>query len=100
MSVDAFFEQSVRLNMRNIAGKVLMDRNAPDALLDTAQSSYEQTKQLIAKWHNHERSLYSDATLCSDQYPVTNEMAGAVWQNIMVPICKVMLVKTKAKLSG
>ena len=27
-SVEAFFEESQRLNMRNIAGKVLMDRNA------------------------------------------------------------------------
>ncbi|ROL36152.1 hypothetical protein BFD69_24090 [Escherichia coli] len=30
--------------MRMIAGKVMMDRNAPDYLLDTAESSYHQSK--------------------------------------------------------
>ena len=34
-SVDAFFEVSESYNMRNICGKVLMDRNAPDGLRDT-----------------------------------------------------------------
>ena len=37
-SVDAFFEESAKLGMRMIAGKVLMDRNAPAALTDTAQT--------------------------------------------------------------
>ena len=36
-SVDAFFEESSALNMRMIAGKVLMDRNAPAALTDTRE---------------------------------------------------------------
>ncbi|OUI79014.1 amidohydrolase family protein, partial [Acetobacter tropicalis] len=35
-SVEAFFEESERLGTRMIAGKVLMDRNAPDTLRDTA----------------------------------------------------------------
>ncbi len=50
------FEESLKLNMRNIAGKVMMDRNAPDELMDTAQTGYDQTKELIAKWHNNGRS--------------------------------------------
>ena len=36
-SVNAFFEESTRFNTCMVAGKVLMDRNAPEALLDTAQ---------------------------------------------------------------
>ena len=48
-SVDALFEEAQTRNLRLIAGKVLMDRNAPAALLDTAQSGYDQSKALIAQ---------------------------------------------------
>ena len=58
-SVDALFEETSKKNMRIIAGKVMMDRNAPDDLLDTAQSSYDESKQLIEKWHNKGRSQYA-----------------------------------------
>lgn len=58
-SVDAFFRASERLNMRNIAGKVMMDRNAPAALCDTARSSYDDSKALIARWHGKGRLDYA-----------------------------------------
>ena len=58
-SVDAFFEEAERRNLRMIAGKVMMNRNAPDFLLDTAQSSYNETKALIEKWHQKGRLLYA-----------------------------------------
>ncbi|MDR2311357.1 MAG: guanine deaminase [Brucellaceae bacterium] len=58
-SVDAFFRASERLNMRNIAGKVMMDRNAPAALCDTAQSGYDDSKALIARWHGKGRLDYA-----------------------------------------
>lgn len=58
-SVEAFFTESHRLNTRMIAGKVLMDRNAPEALLDTAASGYEDSKALIERWHGHGRQLYA-----------------------------------------
>jgi guanine deaminase len=35
-----------------------MDRNAPQALLDTAQSGYDETKEGIAKWHGKGRAHY------------------------------------------
>jgi len=57
-SVEAFFEASERFGTRMIAGKVLMDRNAPAALTDTAESGYEQSKALIRKWHGKGRQLY------------------------------------------
>ncbi|HSF91379.1 MAG TPA: amidohydrolase family protein, partial [Paracoccaceae bacterium] len=38
-STDAYFAEAERRNMRVIGGKVMMDRNAPDGLLDTAQTS-------------------------------------------------------------
>jgi guanine deaminase len=58
-SVTAFFEASLRRGLRMIAGKVLMDRNAPAALLDTAQSAYDDSKALIAHWHGRGRLAYA-----------------------------------------
>ena len=58
-SVDAFFEEASRRNLRMIAGKVLMDRHAPDFLTDTPESGYEDSKRLMQKWHNNGRLLYA-----------------------------------------
>ncbi|WP_167144666.1 guanine deaminase [Pseudomonas sp. OTU750018] len=58
-SVDAFFEAAEALNLRMIAGKVLMDRNAPDYLTDTAESGYADSKELIERWHGKGRLHYA-----------------------------------------
>jgi guanine deaminase len=58
-SVDAYFTEAERRNMLMVGGKVMMDRNAPEALCDTAQSAYDDTKALIARWHGRGRSLYA-----------------------------------------
>ncbi|RRV42007.1 guanine deaminase [Pseudomonas sp. o96-267] len=58
-SVDAFFEQADKLNLRMIAGKVLMDRNAPDYLTDTPESGYAESKALIERWHGKGRLHYA-----------------------------------------
>ncbi len=57
-SVDAFFEESSRFNTCMVAGKVLMDRNAPTALLDTAQRGYDESQALIGRWHQKGRQHY------------------------------------------
>jgi len=58
-STEAFFEAARARNMRMIAGKVLMDRNAPPALLDSPESAYIDSKRLIEKWHKRDRLLYA-----------------------------------------
>jgi len=58
-SVDAYFAEAERRNMLMIGGKVMMDRNAPEALCDTAQSGYDDTKMLIERWHGRGRGLYA-----------------------------------------
>ncbi len=58
-SVDVLFEEAAALDMRLVAGKVLMDRNAPPALLDTAQRGYDESKALIARWHGKARLRYA-----------------------------------------
>ncbi len=58
-SVEAFFAESERRNTRMLAGKVLMDRGAPAGLLDTAQSGYDESKALIARWQGRGRQHYA-----------------------------------------
>ena len=57
-SVDAFFEAAQARGMRAFAGKTCMDRNAPEALRDTAQSAYDDSKALLKKWHGVGRLSY------------------------------------------
>lgn len=58
-SVDIFFEEAERRDMRMIAGKVLMDRNAPDNLRDTPESAYTDSRRLINDWHGRGRQRYA-----------------------------------------
>ena len=78
-SAEAFFEESHARNMLNIAGKVMMDRNAPDGLRDTPQSGYDDTKALIAAWHGKGRQLYAiTPRFAITSSPEQMEMAGAL----------------------
>jgi guanine deaminase len=45
--------------MLMVGGKVMMDRNAPEALRDTPQSSYDDSKRLLEKWHGQGRAYYA-----------------------------------------
>ncbi|NVD70121.1 guanine deaminase [Duganella sp. BJB1802] len=58
-SVDAFFAASEQRGLRMVAGKVMMDRNCPDFLRDTAESSARDTEALIQRWHKRGRALYA-----------------------------------------
>jgi guanine deaminase len=58
-SADAFFTAARARGLRMIAGKVLMDRNCPELLRDTAESAYADSKALIEKWHGTDRLLYA-----------------------------------------
>ena len=78
-SVDAFFSEAEKRGARMIAGKVMMDRNAPAALTDTAQRGYDESKALIARWRGRGRLDYA----ISPRFAVTSseaqlEAAGAL----------------------
>ncbi|MFC9156660.1 guanine deaminase [Streptomyces bauhiniae] len=80
-SVDALFEEATRRNLRLAAGKVLMDRNAPDGLLDTASSGYEDSKALLEKWHGNGRNLYAiTPRFAPTSTPEQLEAAGTLWR--------------------
>jgi guanine deaminase len=99
-SVDAFCEESERFNTRMIAGKVLMDRNAPDALRDTAESGYSQSKALIEKWHNKGRQLYAVtprfAGSCSE---AQLEAAGKLWREHPGTYLQTHLCETREEIA-
>lgn len=58
-SVEAFFAESEARGTMMLAGKVMMDRNAPDALCDDADRAYADSRALIDKWHNRGRQRYA-----------------------------------------
>lgn len=55
-SADAFFAESLKRGTRMIAGKVMMDRNASQGLLDTAELGYDETRAVIEQWHGKGRN--------------------------------------------
>ncbi|MGF0538847.1 guanine deaminase [Agrobacterium sp. ES01] len=55
-SADAFFAESLKRGTCMIAGKVMMDRNAPQGLLDTPQMGYDETRAVIEQWHGKGRN--------------------------------------------
>jgi guanine deaminase len=58
-SAEALFEAALARNMRLIAGKVLMDRNAPADLTDTVESGRADTEALIRAWRGRGRLGYA-----------------------------------------
>ena len=78
-SVDAFFAAADERGARMIAGKVMMDRDAPEALMDTAQRGYDESKALIQRWRGRGRLDYA----ITPRFAVTStqaqlEAAGAL----------------------
>ncbi len=58
-SVDALFAAADQRGMRLVAGKCLMDRNAPPGLTDTVDSAERDSTALIERWHGHGRLAYA-----------------------------------------
>jgi guanine deaminase len=78
-SADAFFAATERHGARMIAGKVMMDRDAPEALMDTPQRGYDESKALIERWSGRGRLGYA----ITPRFAVTStqaqlEAAGAL----------------------
>lgn len=81
-SVDAFFEAAERRGVRMVAGKVMMDRGAPEALLDGGRRGHDDSLALIERWHGKGRQAYAItprfALTSSDfQLEMTGELARA-----------------------
>ena len=78
-SAEAFFAAAQARDMLTVAGKVMMDRNAPDGLRDTPQSAYDDTSALIAAWHGKGRLHYAvTPRFAITSTPEQMEVAGAL----------------------
>lgn len=78
-SAEAYFAEAERRNMAMIGGKVMMDRNAPDGLRDTAQQGYDESRALIERWHGKGRALYAiTPRFAITSTPAQLEAAGAL----------------------
>ena len=79
-SVEAFFTEAQHRNQRVVAGKTCMDRNAPDGLRDTAQSAYDDSRTLIARWQGVDRLSYAITPRFSPtSSPEQLDALGALW---------------------
>lgn len=58
-SVDALLGKAQQRSLRLMAGKVLMDQNAPDGVRDDTEQSLIDTEALIEKWHGVDRLGYA-----------------------------------------
>lgn len=78
-SADALFAEALARDMLVVAGKVMMDRNAPDGLRDTPQTGYDDTRALIGEWHGRGRLHYAiTPRFAITSSPEQLEMAGAL----------------------
>ncbi|HKL64118.1 MAG TPA: guanine deaminase [Woeseiaceae bacterium] len=80
-SVDALFEAALARRLRVACGKVLMDRNCPDYLRDTAESGYAESRELLQRWHGRERLEYAITprfapTSSPEQLALAGRLAG------------------------
>ncbi|MBK7278600.1 MAG: guanine deaminase [Betaproteobacteria bacterium] len=78
-SADALFEAASQRGMRIIAGKVLMDRHAPDGLRDDVARAERDCIDLIQRWHGRGRNAYAvTVRFAPTSTPEQLAMAGAL----------------------
>ena len=51
-ATEIFFEEAERRQFRAIIGKTMMDRNAPDFLLENPKDAYDNSRAILERWHN------------------------------------------------
>jgi len=100
-SVDAFFSEAAARNLRMAAGKVLMDTGVPDNLRDSAQSGYDDSAALIARWHGQGRATYA----ITPRFALTSsaaqlEAAGALWAANPTTLMQTHLSENHAEIAA
>ncbi len=78
-ATDIFFAEAERRGFRGIIGKTMMDRNAPDFLLENVPDSYQQSRELLVRWHNKGLLRYAiTPRFAPTSTPELLEAAGAL----------------------
>jgi guanine deaminase len=99
-SAEAFFAAAEKRGARMIAGKVMMDRDAPEALMDTAQRGYDESKALIERWSKRGRLSYA----ITPRFAVTStqgqlEAAGALAREFLECYVQTHADENKAEIA-
>jgi guanine deaminase len=99
-SVDAFFAEAERRGARMIAGKTMMDRDAPRGLMDTAERGYSESRALIERWRGRGRLAYA----ITPRFAVTStqaqlEAAGALVREFPDAYVQTHLDENKAEIA-
>lgn len=99
-SAEILFEEAEALGLRLAAGKVLMDRNAPDGLRDSAQSGYDDSLALIRKWHGRGRLLYAiTPRFAGTSSPEQLVAAGTLWREHPDCLMQTHIAETEAEVA-
>jgi guanine deaminase len=79
-ATEIFFEEAERRGFRGLIGKTMMDRHAPEYLLDrSAQQSYDESRALLETWHGRGLLRYAiTPRFAPTSTPELLEAAGAL----------------------
>ncbi|MGF1619776.1 MAG: guanine deaminase [Rhodomicrobiaceae bacterium] len=98
-SADALFAAAEERGIRLAAGKIMMDRNAPEALCDTPQRGYDESKALIERWHGRARLTYAiTPRFALTSTPEQLEAAGALWREFPDTLMQTHLSENHAEI--
>jgi guanine deaminase len=76
-ATEIFFAEAERRGFRGIIGKTMMDRNAPEFLLEDARVSYEQSRAILQRWHRRGLLHYAiTPRFAPTSTPLLLELAG------------------------
>lgn len=82
VSVDTFFTAASKRGLRMLAGKVLMDRNAPQGLTDNVTDGARDSERLIGDWHGKGRLGYTlTPRFAPTSTPEQLDATGAILRN-------------------
>lgn len=100
-ALDALFAEAQNRGMAMISGKTMMDVNAPSGLTDSAQEAYDQSHQLIGKWHGVDRLQYA----ISPRFALTSsemqmEAVGALKHEYPGLVLQTHLSENKAEIEA
>ena len=98
-ALDALFAEAQKRGMAMISGKTMMDVNAPSGLTDSPQSGYDQSHELIGKWHGVDRLQYA----ISPRFAVTSsemqmEAVGALKREFPDLVLQTHLSENKVEI--
>jgi guanine deaminase len=98
-AAESLLQVAEQKTLRLITGKTLMDRHAPAYLLQDAHAAYDESEELIAKWHGKGRLQYAItprfAPACSE---AMLEMAGRLYQKHPDCLIQTHLAENRAEI--